>query len=97
MKVKMKDKMAKEWYNDSVILFLKRRKLYIYENKYLKPFYKINKLKKLHINYVIIDNLEIYEKNYEDNNYSLYYLKYEISDILNNIKFKLKERIDKDE
>jgi len=52
-----------------------KRKLYIYKDNFLIDFKKINKLKELHINYIILDNLEVTEIKYEDNNYEEYYLK----------------------
>ena len=85
--------MAKLWYNEYVILIVKRGKLYTYINNKLVNFKYIKKLKEYHINYIIIDNLDIYKKEYEDNNYNLYYLKYELAHILNNINEKI-ERVD---
>ena len=86
--------MAKLWYNEYVILIVKRGKLYTYINNKLVNFKYIKKLREYHINYIIIDNLDIYKKEYIDNNYNLYYLKYELAHILNNINKKLRERID---
>lgn len=88
--------MAKLWYNEYVILIVKRGKLYTYINNKLVNFKYIKKLRDYHINYIIIDNLDIYKKEYIDNNYNLYYLKYELARILNNINKKLRERIDID-
>lgn len=89
--------MAKLWYNEYVILILKCRKLYTYIDNRLVSFTKVKELKEKHINYVILDNLEIIKREYEDNNYSLYYLKYRLSYILNNINNKVRERIELDE
>lgn len=86
--------MAKLWYNEYVILIVKKGKLYTYINNKLVNFKYIRKLREYHINYIIIDNLDIYKKEYIDNNYNLYYLKYELAHILNNINKKLIERID---
>lgn len=86
--------MAKLWYNEYVILIVKKGKLYTYINNKLVNFKYIKKLREYHINYIIIDNLDIYKKEYIDNNYNLYYLKYELAHILNNINKKLRERID---
>lgn len=86
--------MAKLWYNEYVILIVKKGKLYTYINNKLVNFKYIRKLREYHINYIIIDNLDIYKKEYIDNNYNLYYLKYELAHILNNINKKLRERID---
>ena len=88
--------MAKLWYNEYVILIVKKGKLYTYINNKFINFKYINKLREYHINYIIIDNLDIYIKEYEDNNYNLYYLKYNLTTILNNISKKIKERIDID-
>ena len=88
--------MAKLWYNEYVILILKKHKLYTYINNKFINFKYINKVREYHINYIIIDNLDIYIKEYEDNNYNLYYLKYNLTTILNNISKKIKERIDID-
>lgn len=94
--MKNRYKMAKLWYNEYVILILKKHKLYTYINNKFINFKYINKLREYHINYIIIDNLDIYIKEYEDNNYNLYYLKYNLTTILNNISKKIKERIDID-
>ena len=85
--------MAKLWYNEYVILIVKKGKLYTYINNKLVNFKEIKKLREYHINYIIIDNLDIYKKEYIDNNYNLYYLKYELAHILNNINEKI-ERVD---
>ena len=79
---------AKKIYKDYVILILIKRKLYTYKNNKLISFKDINKLKELHINYIIIDNLEIIKKDYVDNRYYEYYLKYNICNILDNIMVK---------
>ena len=55
---------------------------------------KINKLKELHINYIILDNLEVIERNYEDNKYEEYYLKYSLNSILDNILKLERKRIE---
>ena len=73
------------YYKDCVILLLIKDKLYIYENNNLISFKKINKLKELHINYIILNNLEVIERKYEDNKYEEYYLKYSLNNILGNI------------
>ena len=57
----------------------------------INPYFKyINKLKELHINYIIQDNLDLYIKEYEDNKYLEYYLKYKLNNILNTILNKLR-------
>jgi len=43
-----------------------KRKLYIYKDNFLIDFKKINKLKELHINYIILDNLEVIERKYKE-------------------------------
>ena len=85
--------MAKLWYNEYVILIVKKGKLYTYINNKLVNFKEIKKLREYHINYIIIDNLDIYKKKYIDNNYNLYYLKYELAHILNNINKKIERKI----
>ena len=85
--------MAKLWYNEYVILIVKNGKLYTYINNKLVNFKEIKKLREYHINYIIIDNLDIYKKKYIDNNYNLYYLKYELAHILNNINKKIERKI----
>lgn len=85
--------MAKLWYNEYVILIVKKGKLYTYINNKLVNFKYIKKLREYHINYIIIDNLDIYKKEYEDNNYNLYYLKYELAHILNSINKKIERKI----
>ena len=85
--------MAKLWYNEYVILIVKKGELYTYINNKLVNFKYIKKLREYHINYIIIDNLDIYKKEYEDNNYNLYYLKYELAHILNSINKKIERKI----
>ena len=96
MSARNRYEIAKKHYKNHVILILIRRKLYIYENNILIDFKKINKLKKLHINYIILDNLEVIKKEYEDNKYEEYYLKYSLNNILDNI-LKIEKRIIKNE
>ena len=81
---------AKKCYKDYVVLLLTKNKLYTYIDNKLVDFKYINRLKKLHINYVILDNLDVIVKEYEDNNYKLYYLKYNINKVLGNILYKWK-------
>lgn len=81
---------TKKYYPNYVIILLIKRKLYIFKNNQLIEFKYINKLKKIHINYIIQDNLDLYIKEYEDNNYLEYYLKYQLNNILNNILNKLR-------
>lgn len=90
MSVKNRYEIAKKYYKNCVILVLIKRKLYIYENNLLVDFKEINKLKELHINYVILDNLEVIKKEYEDNKYEEYYLKFSLNNILGNILEKRK-------
>jgi len=71
-----------------------KRKLYIYKDNFLIDFKKINKLKELHINYIILDNLEVTEIKYEDNNYEEYYLKDKLNNILDNILDRLKKGLE---
>lgn len=85
--------MAKLWYNEYVILIVKKGRLYTYINNKLVNFKYIKKLREYHINYIIIDNLDIYKREYIDNNYNLYYLKYELAHILNNINKKIERKI----
>ena len=94
MGVRNRYEIARKYYNNRVILILIKRKLYIYKNNILIDFKKINKLKELHINYIILDNLEIIERNYEDNKYEEYYLKYSLNNILDNILKLERKRIE---
>ena len=77
-------------YKDYVILILIKKKLYIYENNELSSFKDFNKLKKLHINYIILDNIDIIKEEYKDNKYLEYYLKYNLNNILNNILVRMR-------
>ena len=53
---------AKICYKEYVILILKNNKLYTYnEEGILYNFKYINKVKELHINYIILDNLDVYK------------------------------------
>ena len=94
MGVRNRYEIARKYNTDCVILILIKRKLYIYKNNILIDFKKINKLKELHINYIILDNLEIIERNYEDNKYEKYYLKYSLNNILDNILKLERKRIE---
>ena len=94
MGVRNRYEIARKYYNNRVILILIKRKLYIYKNNILIDFKKINKLKELHINYIILDNLKVIERNYEDNNYEEYYLKYSLNSILDNILKLERKRIE---
>jgi len=87
-------KIAKKYYKDSVILFFIKKKLYIYKDNILVDFKSINRLKELHINYIILDNLEVIERKYEDNNYEEYYLKDKLNNILDNILDRLKKGLE---
>ena len=89
--MKNRYKFAKMLYQDYVILILKNKKLYTFDNNKLIDFKYINKLKKLHINYLILDNLDIIKKEYSDNKYLEYYLKYKLKEILKIIYNKKKE------
>ena len=94
MGVRNRYEIVRKYYNNCVILILIKRKLYIYKNNILIDFKKINKLKELHINYTILDNLEVIERNYEDNKYEEYYLKYSLNSILDNILKLERKRIE---
>lgn len=85
MGIRNRYEKVRKYYNNCVILILVKRKLYIYKNNILIDFKKINKLKELHINYTILDNLEVIERKFEDNRYEEYYLKYSLNSILDNI------------
>ena len=93
MSVRNRYEIAKKYYKNCVILILIRKRLYIYKNNTLINFKKINKLKNLHINYIILDNLEVIERKYDDNKYEEYYLKYSLNSILDSILDKFKEGI----
>lgn len=92
MSVKNRYEIANKYYKNYVILILIKKKLYIYKNNILTSFKEINKLKKLHINYIILDNLEVIEQKYEDNKYEEYYLKYNLNNIIDNI-LEIEKRI----
>ena len=83
--MKNKYELANILYKDYVILIYKKNKLYYYDNDKLCNLKKLNQLRKLHINYLIIDNLDIYKKEYKDNKYLEYYLKDNLNNILNNM------------
>ena len=92
MSVKNRYEIARKFYKNCVILILIKKKLYIYKNNVLVDFKKINKLKELHINYIILDNLDIIERKYEDNKYEEYYLKSSLNSILDSI-LEIEKRI----
>ena len=94
MSIKNRYEIANKYYKNYVILILIKRKLYIYKDNKLVDFKYINRLKENHINYIIIDNLEIYKKEYSDNKYQEYYIKNKLNKILENILKKYRKRID---
>ena len=65
----------KRLYKDYVIVF-KKKNYYLYGKdkfiRYLKKNTIINTLENLHINYIIVDNLDIKIKKFNDNKYYLY-------------------------
>jgi len=81
--MKNRYEFARYCYSNYVILILKYNKLYTYDNNKLINFKHFNKLKELHINYVILDNLDIIK-------YLEYYLKYSINKILKIMLDKMK-------
>lgn len=83
-------KFAKKCYQNYVVIHLIKNKLYIYVDNKIVSFKYIYELKKSHINYVILDNLDTIKNEYEDNNYKLYYLKYILNNTLDNILYKRK-------
>lgn len=85
MSVRNRCEIARKYYKNYVMLILIKKKLYIYKNNLLVDFKKINKLKELYINYIILDNLDIIERKYEDNKSEEYYLKCSLNNILDNI------------
>ena len=94
MSVRNRYEIVRKYYKDCVILILIRKKLYIYKDNILVDFKSINRLKELHINYIILDNLEVIERKYEDNNYEEYYLKDKLNNILDNILDRLKKGLE---
>ena len=95
MSIRNRYDIARKHYNNTAILVLKKRKLYTYnKDNLLVDFKKINTLKKLHINYIILDNLEVIKKEYEDNKYEEYYLKDKLNNILDNILIKERRNIE---
>ena len=81
--MKNRYEFAKMCYYEYVILILKNRKLYSYnEEGKLYNFKYIKKLKELHINYIILDNLDVIKREYKDNRYKEYYYKYKINKLL---------------
>ena len=94
MSVRNRYEIAKIYYKKCVILILIKRKLYIYKDNILTSFKEINKLKELHTNYIILDNLDVIERKYDDNKYEEYYLKYNLNNILDNILYKVKKGIE---
>ena len=80
-------------YPSRIIIILRKGNYYVYNDselilKYIK--YKGNtlKLKDKHINYIVVENLDIVEiENYKDNKYEEYLLKSKLANIVNNIKY----------
>ena len=96
MSVRNRYEMVRRYYDNCVILILIKRKLYIYRNNILIDFKEINKLKELHINYLILDNLDILKKEYEDNSYEEYYLKHSLNNILDNFLINFKKGLEEE-
>ena len=96
MSVRNRYEMLRKYYDNCVILILIKRKLYIYRNNILIDFKEINKLKELHINYLILDNLDILKKEYDDNRYEEYYLKHSLNNILDNFLINFKKGLEEE-
>lgn len=77
--IKNKYKFLKKLYPNDIIIFLKKNTYYVYYEdvcllKKVKRYRIINYLNMKHINYIIIDNLDIVEhKIFDDNKYRRLY------------------------
>lgn len=73
----------KRLYKDCVIVFRKKNYyLYKYNIKYFKNKTIINTLESLHINYIIVDDLDISIREFSDNKYYSYLYKNIIIEVL---------------
>lgn len=77
----------KKIYSEYIILIIKNNKYYVfsYDKKICDYFdININNIDKFNINYLILDNLNIiYIKEFKDNKYNLYLLRYFIISLIN--------------
>ena len=85
--LKTRHQFIKRIYKDYIIIYIKNNNYYIYNYEFLSLFKDklniINKLNKYHVNYIIIDNMNIIEKkSFNDNNYYRYMYKYMIYKII---------------
>ena len=75
--LKTRHDFIKRIYKDYIIIYIKNNNYYIYNYEFLSLFKDklniINKLNKYHINYIIIDNMNIISKIIFNNNKYNYY------------------------
>ena len=83
--LKARHDFIKNIYNDYIIIYIKNNYYYIYDYEflYLLKGKLINKLNENHINYLIIDNMNIINKNiFNDNKYNYYNIRFIIYRII---------------
>ena len=83
--IKTRYNFIKNIYNDYIIIYIKNNNYYIYDYEFLFILKGklINKLNKNHINYLIIDNMNIINKiTFNDNKYNYYNIRFMIYKII---------------
>lgn len=83
--LKTRHDFIKNIYNDYIIIYNKNDNYYLYDYEFLYLFKGklINKLNKYHINYLIIDNMNIISKIiFNDNKYNYYKIRFIIYEII---------------
>lgn len=86
---------TKNVYKDYIVLIVRKRKLYTFNQdkrilNYIGFNNKLYRIRKKEINYLILDDLDIIEiREYDNNNYNKYLLLSYIKDILLEVRKKL--------
>lgn len=86
---------TKNMYKDYIVLIVRKRKLYTFNQdkrilNYIGFNNKLYRIRKNEINYLILDDLDIIEiREYDNNNYNKYLLLSYIKDILIEVRKKL--------
>lgn len=86
---------TKNIYKDYIVLIVRKRKLYTFNQdkrilNYIGFNNKLYRIRKKEINYLILDDLDIIEiREYDNNNYNKYLLLSYIKDILLEVRKKL--------
>ena len=91
MSIRNRYVFIKRTYPNTIVVFKKENKYKSYGEyekflEYLK-FHKLNDLNKLNINYIVIGDMAILEhKTFKNNNFNIYYSKFNLFKLFNQIR-----------